>query len=543
MQRQVKRQVRMLLPGLLIALALLALAIGLFYQLAIQPTGSALSLGPRFFKTLGWTTLQATLSALLSVTLGILLAWALSHQSTFPGRKIIIALLSSALVLPTLVVVLGLVTVLGRSGWLNDGLRLAQLQPFDPFIYGLGGILIAHCYFNVSFAARNILHRFEAIPSEQLKLAQSLGLSSWQRFKLIELPAVSSSLASLTTTIFLLCFTSFAIVLTLGGTPKYNTLEVSIYEAIKLDFNLGKALGLALAQLAICGALVIISTSFRNTSTLISGSQHHRLANQNSTIARSVQWSIIIVFCAMFILPLLAVIADGITADFTALFSQKIFRIALITSLLIAFFSMLIVLIFSIALAIAYATLATDQRLGEYKLARFTLRLLSFSSTLYLAVPSLVLGIGFFLLARNIGGDYKLWAIVALLTANTIMVLPFAIAVFAPAMVKAANRYDKLASSMGLRGWHRWCAIESALLHRELIYIACLAFCMSLGDLGVIALFGSNDIVTLPWLLYQKMGSYRTQEAAGIALIMLSLTLFVFLAVPKFLGRTNATTG
>lgn len=531
----------MALPGLMIAGSLLALAIGLFYQLAIQPTGNSLTLGPRFFKTLGWTTLQATLSALLSVTLGVALAWALSHQSSFAGRKIYIALLSSALVLPTLVVVLGLVTVLGRSGWLNSGLQVAQLQIIDPFIYGLGGILIAHCYFNISFAARSILHRFESIPAEQLKLAQSLGLNSWQRFKLIELPAVSSSLATLTTTIFLLCFTSFAIVLTLGGTPKYNTLEVSIYEAIKLDFDLGRALGLALAQLTICGVLVIVSSGFRNNTMLISGNQHRRPVNQNRLLTKGIQWTIIIVFGVFFLLPLLAVMIDGITADFSALLGQKTFQMALITSVLIALVSTGIVLVSSIALAIAYTTLAIEQRLGGFKLSRITLRLLSFSSTLYLAVPSLVLGIGFFLLARNIGGDYKLWAIVALLTANTIMVLPFAIAIFAPAMVKSANRYDKLAASLGLRGWHRWRVIESALLQREHIYIACLAFCMSLGDLGVIALFGSNDIATLPWLLYQKMGSYRTQEAAGVALVMLMLTLIVFLAVPKILGRENAT--
>ena len=56
---------------------------------------------------------------------------------------------------------------------------------------------------------------------------------------------------------------------------------------------------------------------------------------------------------------------------------------------------------------------------------------------------------------------------------------------------------------------------------------------MSLGDLGVIALFGSQDFVTLPWLLYQKMGSYRTAEAAGVALVTLALTLLVFLVLPR----------
>lgn len=537
---QYKRHASSLLPGLLVASLLLTFAGGLIYQLAIQPDMRELSVGPRFLRTLGWTTLQATASTILSVSIGILLAWALSHQPAFPGRRTYIALLSSALVLPTLVVVLGLVTVLGRSGWLSDVVRLIQGKPLNPFIYGLGGILIAHCYFNVSFAARNILHRFESIPNEQMKLAQSLGLSHWQRFKLIELPAISSAIPTLATTIFLLCFTSFAIVLTLGGTPKFNTLEVSIYEAIKLDFDLGRALGLALAQLSICGILVALNAGFRSSTALISSGEKDRTLRKDNKVTQCLQVFIILLFGSAFILPLLAVAIDGIGADFTRLLTERNFRIAVVTSLAIALSSTFIVLLISISMAVAFTTLATSQRLGDHFLSKIMLRLLSFSSTLYLAVPSLVLGIGFFLIARKIGGAYGLWAVAALLTANTLMVLPFALATLAPAMVKAANRYDKLASSLGVRGWSRWRLIESALLRRELIYIACLAFCMSLGDLGVIALFGSNDFITLPWLLYQKMGSYRTQDAAGIALIMLSLTLIVFLLVPKLLGREHA---
>jgi len=147
-------------------------------------------------------------------------------------------------------------------------------------------------------------------------------------------------------------------------------------------------------------------------------------------------------------------------------------------------------------------------------------------------VPSLVLGLGFFLLALTIGGAQYHWAIAALLTSNVLMVLPFAIGTLAPGMTKAANRYDKLSFSVGLNSWNRWRLVESSLLRPELIYIASLAFCMSLGDLGIIALFGNQDFITLPWLLYQKMGSYRTDEAAGIALVMLAITLFVFLLLP-----------
>ena len=105
-------------------------------------------------------------------------------------------------------------------------------------------------------------------------------------------------------------------------------------------------------------------------------------------------------------------------------------------------------------------------------------------------------------------------------------------------MIKAANRYNRLAQSLAVTGLSRLRLVEYPLIRPELAYVASLAFCMSLGDLGVIALFGSQDFVTLPWLLYQKMGSYRTDEAAGVALVTLSLTLFVFFTLPR-IGRTS----
>ena len=43
---------------------------------------------------------------------------------------------------------------------------------------------------------------------------------------------------------------------------------------------------------------------------------------------------------------------------------------------------------------------------------------------------------------------------------------------------------------------------------------------LSLGDLGVIALFGSDAVQTLPYLLFNRLGSYRTADAAGLALLL-----------------------
>lgn len=521
---------------------LFALAVALLLQLTTLPEFDKLSLGSRFSRTLYWSALQATLSTIGSILVGLLLAWALFHRARFRGRSVLIALLSSALVLPTLVVVLGLITVLGRSGWLNDVWSAVSGQRITPFIYGLDGIVIAHCYFNASFAARALLTRLTSIPAEQRKLSASLGLSVWQRFRLLEWPYLSTSIPGLATTIFLLCFTSFAIVLTLGGSPKYNTIEVSIFEAIKLDYDLGRALGLALIQLVICALLVAVTSRTKILDHLTSAPPDGVSIDADNTLTIAIQWLVIILFGAFFILPLLAVLIDGIKTDWTTLLSDAVFIQATTTSIVIAVASAVCALSISFMLALTYTTLATSQRLGNTRLAPFFLRVLNFSATLYLAVPALVLGFSFFLLARNFGGANQYWATAAIITANVLMVLPFAVVTLVPAAVKAANRYDRLSESFGLRGYRRLTLVEFSLMRHELVYVASIAFCMSLGDLGVIALFGSQDFITLPWLLYQKMGAYRTTEAAGIAAFMLTMTLIVFLVAPRLLAKDHAAT-
>ncbi len=59
-----------------------------------------------------------------------------------------------------------------------------------------------------------------------------------------------------------------------------------------------------------------------------------------------------------------------------------------------------------------------------------------------------------------------------------------------------------------------------------------LGFTFSLGDVGVIALFGTDEFSTLPWLMYRALGSYRSNDAALIAGILLALVIFSFWALP-----------
>jgi thiamine transport system permease protein len=523
-----------ILPGAFISFSLLSFAFLLFFTLyTSQDSDIFTQIDSRIYGLLKFTVYQAFLSTVLSLFVGILLAWALAHQSHFKGRGLLVALFSSSLVLPTLIVVFGLIGIFGRSGYLNQLSLFLFDTSFGAYLYGLGGILLAHVYLNASFASRALLHSFESIPKEKYKLAKSLNFSVFERFLYVEYPALKSTLLSIGSTIFLLCFTSFAVVLLLGGSPSYNTLEVAIYEAVKLDFDIGLALKLALIQLSISAVLVVLSSGFKiNVANL---KTHDTLVLWKETkVLQVFQWLIIGVFTLFFVLPLVVIVLDGIGADFGRILQEPLFVKSFITSVSLAMVSSILTVIIALLLSNARRNFTLQTRLASTPFSKVLDGIVAFSGNLYLAIPSLVLGLGFFLMYQKYDGSEVLWATAALLTANVLMSLPFALSVLTPAMHKTAQRYDKLSFSLGLTRMQRWFYVEYPYLKSSLGYVFALAFCFSLGDLGIIALFGSDEFTTLPWYLYQLMGSYRTTDAAGVALVLLVLVLSVFMVIPRF---------
>ena len=537
MKSQLWRWRASVIPGLGIATALLLFALLLFATLYSFSSGDTLSsIDDRILGLLRFTLYQATLSTLLSLFIGMILAWSLAHQRHFRGRSLLVALFSSSLVLPTLIVVFGLITILGNNGWLNHLLHLLTGQSLGSWLYGLSGILIAHVYLNASFASRSLLHSFESIPVEKYRLAKSLGFSAWQRFWLIEWVAVRSTVTSSAATIFLLCFTSFAIVLVLGGSPSYNTLEVAIYEAVKIDFDITFALKLALIQLSISTLLVLLSSNLRTGLGNLK-QESMTLTWKEPRYTTLLQYGIISLLATAFILPLLAVIADGIGANYSNILTRPLFIRSLITSLAIATISAVLTVLFALMLSDARRSFQLPERMSRTKGSKLLGLLVAFSGNLYLAIPSLIMGVGFFLLSQQFEAPLLLWATGAVLSANILMSLPFALSVIAPAMQKTARRYDRLSLSLGLTPLARWRYVELPYLSASIGYIFALSFALSLGDLGIIALFGSNEITTLPWYLYQLMGSYRTTDAAGVALILMLLVLGIFGGIPRLFSK------
>lgn len=462
------------------------------------------------------TTLQAALSTIFSLIAGIALAWAL-NRLRFPGRPLLIGLFASAIVTPGIIVAFGLLAVWGRAGWLG-GLGVP--------VFGLGGVVAAHIILDGAFAARILLARLDAIPDARLKTGQSLALSPWARFAIIDWTAIRGTLPGLAAIIFLLAFTSFPIVLLLGGGPSVQTLEVAIYAATRLDFDLVTAVKLALIQIALCFAMILATSALAPISTSLDRPATPRWRDAGAT--RAVQWVVLAIALLGFASPLVAVLLNGLTG-LSEVLSKPSFWTAALTSIGVGAASSLLALL--LGLLIASARAATTSRLARTALGA--------PAYAYLAVPAVALALGAFLFVRNLGIAPDSAAPLVVIVANALLSLPFVMAALAPPFDAIARSRGRLIRSLGIGGMRQFTAIEWPLLARDVGLVLALSFCFSLGDLGIIALFDTQDFVTLPLLMVRALGAYRTNDAGAIAALMLVLTIAAFVALPALFERLS----
>jgi thiamine transport system permease protein len=460
------------------------------------------------WRVVRFTLYQAALSTLLAVAFAVPVARALARRPDFPGRTWLLRLFAVPLGLPAIVAALGLIEIWGRNGVVNA--LLAGLGRSEPWsVYGLGGILIAHVFFNMPLAARLILAEIERAPSEYWRNAAQLGLPPRRVF-----------------TVFMLCATSFTLVLLLGGGPRATTIEVAIYHALRFDFDPPRAVLLALLQIGLTAAilaLLAILPRAEEGSTGGGALRRHDVAGGTKLVDVAC-----IVAAALFVAaPILSVAVAGLSADLARLVAEPVFHRALTTSLLIGLSAACLSLLLSIAMIQARHAASRPRSLvaaaGLFRLS------LSAASSLILLVPPVVLGAGWFVLLRG-RLDVFSAAPVIVVVINAFMALPFVMRILAPAHASHAARTDRLSASLGLLGPRKLMRIDAPALARPLMTAVAFAMALSLGDLGAIALFGSQDVVTLPYLLFQRMGSYRTDDAAGLALI-LGLICLVFMIV------------
>ncbi len=478
---------------------------------------------------LQFTLFQASLSTALSILFAIPVARALARQRHFAGRIWLVRLLAVPMGLPALIGALGLIAVWGRQGIANQGLSFLGLS--EPVsIYGLTGILIAHVFFNMPLACRFLLIGLERIPGEYWLMSASLGLRDRDVFRFIEWPVMRRILPGVAGLIFMLCATSFTLVLTLGGGPRATTLEVAIYQALRFDFEPPRAIGLALMQIAVTAIIlaVIALLPAPEDRGLTLGKPVRRLdaGRAGARLADTVAIGVMLVFTA---LPLIAVLVAGLSSDLMKLVAEPIVHHAALTSLVLSLSAGLIAVVS--ALAIVHAQQAAAG--GGLLLRGFSLALAA-SSALVLLVPPIVLATGWFLMLLPTG-DVGAFAAPLVAAINAAMALPFVVRLVGPAFREHRIRTGRLAASLGLSGWTRLRLIDWPGLRKPLLMGLSFAMALSLGDLGAVALFGSDNLMTLPWLVYSRMGNYRTADADGLALLLglICLALTVAGTLPR----------
>jgi thiamine transport system permease protein len=463
------------------------------------------------WQALRFTIWQAFLSASVSVILAIPTARALARQNFF-GRGVLITLLGAPFILPVIVAVLGLLAVFGNSGTVNTILGWAGLPQIS--VYGIQGVVLAHVFFNLPLATRLILQGWLSLPGERLRLAESLGLGPWQFMGVLEWPMLRQVLPGAFAAIFVICLSSFAVALTLGGGPRATTLELAIYQTLRMDFDLGRAGLLAGLQLVVALTAGLLALGVTRAPGFGVGLDRViQRQDATKTLVR-LQDTVCLVCVTLFLMgPLSAVVLRGMGALHEL--GPSVWWAALY-SLSVALGSTVLCLIWALALA---------HRGGEW---------LSLAG---ISLSPLVLGIGLFLLLRPFvhPGDLAL-PVTAVL--NALMALPFAVRILRPEVEATRQDHARLSAALGLSSWLwlRWILLPR--LKRPLGFAAGLTAALSIGDLGVIALFADPDRATLPLQIYRLMSSYRMEQAGAAALVLLMLSLGVFWLFDRG-GRAN----
>jgi thiamine transport system permease protein len=457
-----------------------------------------------------FTIEQAVLSTVLSLIPAMPIALAMARRPEFPGRQLVVALMILPIGLPVLPAVFGLLEIWGRTGLISEiGAKLGLSGQLS--IYGLQGILLAHVFFNMPLATRLLLKALERVPRDEWRLAASLGLPRWSLFRFVEWPAMLRVLPGIAGLIFMLCVTSFTIVLTVGGGPANSTLEVAIYQALKFEFDPARAMILSMAQLALTAVIFWILSRFPNPEEDRRGAAGRFLrpdaASRRALVFDTAMIGLFLVFT---LLPVAAIVVAGLRSNLVGLVSGALFWRAMATSLTLAFAAGLLATLMTYLMARAGASAAARAARGQalYRLPEFML-----------LIPPLALGSGWWLVLNRFGLADGAGPVFVVLI-NMCMALPFAARVIAPELTTHIRRTGRLAASLGVTGIDRFLLIDWPVMRGPLFTAFAFAAALSMGDLGAVALFGSDNFTTLPALLYASLGSYRSTDAAGLSLIL-----------------------
>ena len=510
--------------------SLLAFGIACLFALSLSHVTIAGFMGlmkdPYFQHVIFITTKQALLSVAFATVIGVTGALAF-HRRRFYGRGWLLMGCFSAMIMPTTVAAIALLKLWGQSGLLAGLLADTVFGTLLPDRLGLWSVILAHSFFNAPLVMRVCLSALDGVSRPQRRQAALLKLSAYHYFTILDMPAIKVVLPSIMGLVFLLCFTSFSLVLMLGGGPAITTLEVSIYTALRFDFDLPKAALLSVIQLLICTVILRLFARQSSQGNRIEDITHSQIIRADSSVLviRCLDALFIFTIILLNIVPLILLIAQSDFLAGTSLLWTARFWLAFANSLSLAVGSAALALGLSLILGFFTHELFVRR-------AKFLPYLVELSHSVYLLIPALVLGTSLFILLRSFGNvsDYTFGI---LLVGNAMLALPFSYRIITPALRRQLSMSDPVCAMLGVTGLKRHIRITFPAITKEIGFALGLSAALSFGDLGIITIFGSQTFETLPYMLFQFLNRYGANEADLLALILLASAIFLYFLFSK----------
>lgn len=477
---------------------------------------------------LRFTVVQALLSAALSFVLGFPLGWLLARYR-FPGHGFLRAFTLVPFVLPPITVALGFVLFFGNSGYLNRALMglLGLGSPPIRILYSLWAIVLAHAFYNAPVFARFVAAAWEGLDPEPLEAARTLGASPLRAFVTVTLPGLLPAIASAFALVFVFCFLSFAIPLTLGG-ARYATLEVGVYLYARVHNRVPLAAALALVELLISLGFAYIYLRggglFSGTRT---GGRPLPKARLFSRPGHAVWGVYLILSAVLFLGPIASVVADSfLRAGPTLRWYASIlspFRNPLIGASPIG--ALGTGMWVGTAAACGALVLGTTIAGGLRALRRWPFaRALEAVLLAPLAVSSVVLGLALLLAFRRpplapLSGSP--WGIVL---AHILLTYPFVVRAVKPLWEALDPELYEAARVLGAGPARAFLTVEVPLLARGLAAAWAFAFALSLGEMTAVAILSRPGLITIPLSIYQLIRGRQFGAASAMATLLVLVT-------------------
>lgn len=454
-----------------------------------------------------WFTLwQAVVSTVLTLVAAAPLTWAVA-RFRFPGRRLAQSLVVVPFVLPTVVVG----TAFAALGWRDS----------------VWAILAAHVFFNVAVVVRTVGGLWSRIDRRVEEAAAVLGAMPWRVFRSVTFPLLRPAVTAAASIVFLFTFTSFGVVLILGGFD-YATLEVEIYRQAVTLFDLPLAAALAVAQLVGVTAVLAVYARSRETSPLVLAAEDATRRAPRGREAGLVAAAVIGTLGVMAI-PLTVLVARAVAGNgFSRLFvdDSVVGRPveAVPTSLVFAAVATVIAVL--VGLCAAFVVSRRGSRLSEW-----------FDVVLMLPLGTSAVTIGFgFLVALDWPVDLRATAALVPL-AHALVAVPFVVRATVPLLRSISPAVREAATMLGASPARVFRHVDLSIVARSAMVGAGFALVVSLGEFGATSFIARPDTTTVPVMIFRLLGRPGTANfasALALAALLGALTAAAILAVDRF---------